>query len=415
MTAPSFGSNHRPLRILWVVPYLPWPTTSGGKARQFQLLRALAARGHQITLLVQSKTAIDTEGEQVLSTVVEHLYVLPRRPLKNAKTLALALGGPLPLLASVNGYAPMLEATFTALLEQRWDVIQLEHSYSCQPYLSALLQRNIPFVLTEHNIESTLSAATYNKLPIWVRPLAWFDQARYRHWERRVMRAAGHVVAVTHADAELMAQITTAPVSVVVNGVDIPYFAEVCPDAEAKRILYIGNYEYAPNVDAVEWALREIMPAVWASCPEARICICGFRMPERWPRMFVDKRIEWRGFVRDLTEVQRQASVFLAPLRDGGGSKLKVLEALAASLPLVSTAEGISGLAVMHGRDALIGDDATTLARQLVTLLNAPEMARRMGLAGRECIAAHHAWSVVAEQLEQVYDSLPTLAGEQAA
>ena len=106
-------------------------------------------------------------------------------------------------------------------------------------------------------------------------------------------------------------------------------------------MLFLGNYEYAPNVDAVEWMLDEILPRVWAHCPEARMSVCGYALPAEWAQRWSDPRIEWQGFVPDLLQLQSSSSVFLAALRHGGGSKLKVLEALAAGLPLASTAQGL--------------------------------------------------------------------------
>ena len=115
------------MRILWILPYLPWPTTSGGKTRQYHLLRSLAAAGHRITLLVQSKTALDDETRQQLEPMLERLVVLPRRPLSSIGTLCAAILAPYPLLASINGLAPRLRRQFRELMVEPWDVIQIEH------------------------------------------------------------------------------------------------------------------------------------------------------------------------------------------------------------------------------------------------------------------------------------------------
>jgi len=126
------------LKILWVLPYLPWPTSSGGKTRQFNLLQALALAGHRITLLVQSKVALDDDSRQALEPLLERLIVLPRRPVRSPKTLLAIAASPLPMLASINGYAPDLSRRFTDLLNETWDIVQIEHSYSFQPFERAL-------------------------------------------------------------------------------------------------------------------------------------------------------------------------------------------------------------------------------------------------------------------------------------
>ncbi|ONH50261.1 Glycosyltransferase involved in cell wall bisynthesis [Pseudomonas cedrina] len=403
------------MRILWILPYSPWPATSGGKTRQYHLLRSLAARGHRITLLLHDKHPVSPADRQVLEAFLEQLIVLPRRPLRSVTTLLAGLFAPYPLLASVNGLSGQLQETFNGLLGEQWDVVQIEHSYSFQPYEAALARKSQAFVLTEHNVESALGAATYDRLPNWALPFIRYDQWRYARWERRVMRQANHVVAVTQSDAQVLAKIADKPVSVVVNGVDCDHFAAARPDPSTRRVLFLGNYEYAPNVDAIEWALDEILPKVWERCPDARMSVCGFGMPARWRERWQDPRIEWQGFVPDLLNLQSSCAVFLAPLRHGGGSKLKVLEALAAGLPLASTEQGVSGLDLVEGLDYLGGQTATSLADAVVRLLQFPDAAAPMGEAGRAYVRRAHDWSAAASQLEQVYATLSPLNQKEPA
>ncbi|HBO7033020.1 TPA: glycosyltransferase [Pseudomonas aeruginosa] len=306
----------------------------------------------------------------------------------------------------VDSLSAELQRTATELLREPWDVVQVEHSYSFQPYERPLRDAGQPFVLTEHNVESSLGAATYDRLPGWALPFVRYDQWRYRRWERRVMSQAAAVVAVTEKDARQLGAMLGRPVPVVVNGVDCEHFAAARPTPEAQRVLFLGNYEYAPNVDAVEWMLDEILPRVWAHCPEARMSVCGYALPAEWAQRWSDPRIEWQGFVPDLLQLQSSSSVFLAALRHGGGSKLKVLEALAAGLPLASTAQGVSGLELRDGEDYLGGESAEQLANAVVRLLQDPAQARALGENGRAYVRRAHDWSVAASQLEQVYAGL---------
>ncbi|HCG0525780.1 TPA: glycosyltransferase [Pseudomonas aeruginosa] len=378
----------------------------------WQALRELSAadeNGNQVrgeSVLLHSKQPVSAEDRQALEPFLERLVVLPRRPLRSLSTLLAALFAPYPLLASVNGLSAELQRTATELLREPWDVVQVEHSYSFQPYERPLRDAGQPFVLTEHNVESSLGAATYDRLPGWALPFVRYDQWRYRRWERRVMSQAAAVVAVTEKDARQLGAMLGRPVPVVVNGVDCEHFAAARPTPEAQRVLFLGNYEYAPNVDAVEWMLDEILPRVWAHCPEARMSVCGYALPAEWAQRWSDPRIEWQGFVPDLLQLQSSSSVFLAALRHGGGSKLKVLEALAAGLPLASTAQGVSGLELRDGEDYLGGESAEQLANAVVRLLQDPAQARALGENGRAYVRRAHDWSVAASQLEQVYAGL---------
>ncbi|VEB44151.1 sugar transferase, PEP-CTERM/EpsH1 system associated [Chromobacterium violaceum] len=221
------------LKLLWTLPYLPWPTTSGGKLRQYHLLKELALRGHRITLLVQSKEPPSAECRRELEKLVDRLIVLPRRPLRHPWTLLLAALAPHPLLASVNGFAPALRKRFAELLREEWDAVQIEHSYGLQPFLAELRKRRQPFLLTEHNVESSLAAATYQHLPDWLTPFIHWDRWRYRRWERRALAAPAIVAAVTLTDAAELARRGGRQVEVVVNGVDCMAFAGVRPPMTA--------------------------------------------------------------------------------------------------------------------------------------------------------------------------------------
>ncbi len=394
------------MRILWILPYSPLPATSGGKTRQYNLLRELAGRGHRITLLMQTKNPLDAQDRAQLESFLDRLIVTQRRPLRSAKTLAAALLAPYPMLASINGLSPRLSAIFEELLDEQWDVIQIEHSYTFQPYEKALLRRKKPFILSEHNVESALGSASSQRLPAPLRPLAAFDRWRYRRWERRVLPRAAKVIAVTESDAAQLAAIAGRAVAVVVNGVNCAAFAGNTPDVTSGRMLFVGNYEYAPNIDAVRWAVEEIMPEVWRRNADVRLCICGYAMPPQWAERWPDPRLEWRGFVADLGELQRSSLLFLAPLRHGGGSKLKVLEAMAAGLPVVSTSQGVSGLNIEKGVSYLGGETPAALAEAAAALFDDSARALAIGNAGRRYVQTNHDWEAAAQQLEAVYRTL---------
>ena len=403
------------MRILWTLPYLPWPTTSGSKTRQFHLLRELAQRGHRITLLVQSKVPLSELTRQALEPLLERLIVVPRRPLHSPLNL---LASPIidyPMRAIINGLAPCLRHRFEQLLDEPWDVVQIEHSYAFQPFEKALQARGVPYLLSEHRLESVMGAACHDRLPLWLRPFNAFDRWRYRRWEQRVLRQPSEVVAVSPYDADLISQVSGRPVSVAVNGVDCDYYSGVRPAPHSQRLLFVGNFEYGANLQAIEWALEEILPQVWQSNPAVRLAIAGHALPAHWKLHWNDPRIEWVGYRPDLRELQRRSAVFFAPLRYAGGSKVKILEAMAAGLPVVTTRNGVSGLAVNHGEHYLGSDDADQLALLLTQLLSQPARMAQLGEAGRQLARQRHDWRVAAQQLENVHLRLSQAASPQSA
>jgi polysaccharide biosynthesis protein PslH len=398
------------LKILWTSPYLPWPTVGGNKVRQYQLLRGLAEQGHRITLLIQSKTPLEDTTRAVLAPLVERLIVLNRRPRKHPLTLAAVPFAPYPVIVSVNGLSRRLRAVMGDLLAEPWDAVQVEHSYGLQSLLGVLQQKRQPFALTEHNVESSLTGTTtyHPRLPAMLLPhLQRYDGWRYRRWERRALRAPNRLIAVTAEDAQRLAVISGREVDVIANGVDARSFAEVRPDFNSGRLMFIGNFEYQPNASAVEWAVEEIMPRIWQRIPTARFAVCGHAMPAAWPERWKDPRIEWKGFVRDLAAEQRRCALLLAPLTSGGGSKLKVLEAMAAGLAVVSTREGVSGLDVRDGREYREGRTAEELAERVTELLPDAGRLSAIGESARAYVRRHHDWPQLVAELVQIYRRMP--------
>ena len=398
------------MKILWTSPYLAWPTAGGNKVRQFNMLRCLAEQGHRVTLLVQSKTPLEEDARSMLEPLVDRLVVLERRSRKHPLTLAAALLAPYPVVVSVNGLSRSLRIVMAHLLEESWDVVHVEHSYGLQPLLGVLQEKRQPFVLSEHNVESSLTGLTnyHPRIPTaLVRQLRRYDGWRYRNWERRALTAPARVIAVTPGDAERLAEISGRAVDVVANGVDASRLAQVCPDYGSRRILFAGNYEYRPNAAAVESILEEILPLVWRRIPAARFAVCGQGVPREWPGRWSDPRVEWRGFVRDLADEQRKSAVLLAPLNAGGGSKLKVLESMAAGLGVVCTPEAVSGLDVRDGREFREGRTPQDLAARVVELFEDQQQLQHIGESARAYVQQRHDWRPIARQMVDIFRELP--------
>lgn len=398
------------LKILWTLPYAPWPLIGGPRVRQWHLLRNLAARGHRITLLVQSKLPLDDVARSKLTPLVERLIVLDRRPRKHPLTLAAALFAPYPVVVSVNGLSQPLRKVMAALLDEQWDAVQIEHSYGLQSFLPLLQQRRQPFLLVEHNVESTLVATTsyHPRLPAFLLPLLRrYDGWRYRRWERRALRLPARLIAMTQEDADSLSAISGRAVDIVTVGIDIAEFASVHPDTGSRRVLFIGNFEYPPNAEAVQWAAQDILPRVWQQLPDVRFVVCGHGLPDTWRQRWSDPRIEWKGYVDDLKAEMSRSAALLAPLQAGGGVKVKVLESMAAGLAVVTTPEGVSGLTVEDGQEYYEGRTAQELADRLIELLPDAEKLRLLGESGRAYVQRGRDWRAITDQLEEIYREMP--------
>lgn len=394
----------KPLRILWTLPYLPWPTCTGGRTRQYALLRQMAMRGHRITLLCLTKDSPDWDGLADLRSTLEDLIVIRRRSRKSLITLfhvASALRRP--AIAAVNGCNSAYAKVFERLLKQDFDVVQVEHSYAYEPFSRALSKRKTHFLLTEHNVESRLVAQQYKRFPPVLRQLATLDELRSRAWEGDVITRASCVIAVTEEDRAAFSRLGARSTALVPNCIDTEVFGHVSPHSAARRLLFVGNYEYEPNVDAVRRLCDTILPSVWRSFPDATLFICGHAMPCKWRSRWPDGRLNFAGYVEKLPLIHAASSLFVAPLRHGGGSKLKVLEAMASALPVIGTSESVSGLGVRADEQYFLAESDDDLARAIITALSNPAKASEIGGRGRQYVVEHHDWAVGANALEDTY------------
>ncbi|HJW48304.1 MAG TPA: glycosyltransferase family 4 protein, partial [Candidatus Limnocylindria bacterium] len=203
-------------------------------------------------------------------------------------------------------------------------------------------------------------------------------------------------------EATIRSVLPRALTAVVPNAVDTAFFSPGAKPRERGTILFYGTLSYYPNLDGLLFFLREVMPLVRRDYPSARLKVVGADPPEAL-RRFETRDVAFTGFVPDLRPHLASASVVIAPLRIGGGTRLKVLEAMAMAAPLVSTSLGAEGIAVTSGREVLLADTAETFAADVVRVLRDETLAAELGGAGRRLIETSYDWRASARALEALY------------
>jgi glycosyltransferase involved in cell wall biosynthesis len=211
------------------------------------------------------------------------------------------------------------------------------------------------------------------------------------------------VVVLTDADRDSLHRIApTLPIVVIPNGVRVPSGSSKTDEQAAPRLLFFGDFGYEPNIDAATRLIQDILPRVRHQVPEASVQIAGPRPPEALRRLAASD-VEVAGWLPDLAPVMERAACMVAPLRLGAGMKNKILEAMAAGLPVVTTPMGCDGLAVRDGEHVLVGSSAADLADATVRVLVDPRLRHRLGDAARRYVREHHAWEDVAARYERLY------------
>ena len=261
----------------------------------------------------------------------------------------------------------------------------------------------IPSVLFQHNVESEiwrrLAATAGNPVKKMVYGMEFRKMLRY---EQSEVRKFHHVVAVSENDRTLMSRwVAPARITVVPTGVDLTQYR---PDPNAPEpaplVTFVGAMDWEPNVDGVEYLCSEIWPAIKMEVPEARVRMVG-RNPDRRVARWASDSIEVTGRVPSVVEHLRQSAVVVVPLRVGGGTRLKIYEAMATAKAVVSTSVGAEGLDVHHGRDLMLADDPRSFAQAVIMLLRDRELRRRYEKAAAET-AARYGWAAIGERFSGI-------------
>jgi glycosyltransferase involved in cell wall biosynthesis len=302
------------------------------------------------------------------------------------------------------------------LAEESFDIVHVE-GIELAPYLDVIeAARPRPLVVfDDHNCEYLLQRRVF--LTDLRAPIRWPGAAysfvqwrRLRRYEAQVCRRADRVLAVSEADAAALQELVSGlDVAVVPNGIDSrAYQIGKRPPSWMPKgaLVFTGTMDFRPNVDAVLWFVREVLPLVRAEVPETHFFVVGQHPHRRLDVLRRDSAVTLTGWVEDVRPYIGGASVYVAPLRMGGGTRLKLLEAMAMGRAIVTTRLGAEGYPVTHGRELLLADEPADFAAAVVVLLRAPERRAELGQAARAFVERRYDWRVIIPQVEAAYHSI---------
>jgi sugar transferase (PEP-CTERM/EpsH1 system associated) len=401
------------MRVLHFAPRVCWPLDTGAKLRNYHLARVLSEKAG-VTLLAFTD-AHQSLGE--LEKFYERVIAVPRDP---GYTLSKIIRGtfgstPLPVLNYTTD--SMKRALESLLHDQDFDIVQIEsiHLMSYLPIIAAARQR--PLIICDwHNIESELMDRYSKREPnILKRAYAGKTARLMGELERRAMREFDAHIAVSQRDAQRLRNLNPdARAFVIENGVDTAYYEEGAVSGslsagKPKRIVFVGSMDYHANIDGAVSFAREVWPGLRNRHPEVIFTIVGRDPAPEVRELRSTPGIKVTGTVDDVRPFYREAFAAVVPLKVGGGSRLKILEAMAAGVPVVSTTLGAEGLDVHDGSDILLADTNEQLAEKTISLIESEELRQRISSAGRALISERYDWSRLGANLSEIYQQL--LAG----
>jgi polysaccharide biosynthesis protein PslH len=403
------------LKLLFVTPYLPSPPTFGGQRRLHGLMRELS-KGHDVSVVSMFDPREDVrEGKSATAAYCRSVTLVPnRRYTEGGAQKRLSQIGS---LLSAKSYErtsyyerAMQAAIVRATREERFDLVQFEFMQMTS-YAGNLHRGHDDggplLCLDEHNVEYDIVRRTAGaEVGLLRRAYSTVNWRKLRAEERRAWRIFDGTVLTSERDERLLLEDEpSARTAVVANGVDVDAFQPekmVRPDS---TVLFFGALNYYPNVDALQFFLREVWPLVKAGRPDARFRILGPKPPPAISSQ-TDPTVELVGYVDDVRPHVSRASVVIAPLRIGGGTRLKVLEAMALGKAIVSTTIGAEGIDVTHGKEILLADDARKFASEIESVIGDPGMADRLGRAARSLVVDRYSWHASTARLVDFYEEL---------
>lgn len=405
------------MRILLLTPQLPYPPRQGTALRNWGLLSGLA-RQHEVWLLSFAESGETPHPTLVGACARVEAMAAPRRTtVGRLRSLATSS---LPDMAWRLWSPEFLARAQSWLAEAAFDVVQVEGIELARYGLAlrdALHARGGRLVFDDHNCEYLLqqrSCETDLRNPSrWHAAAYSFVQSRrLRAFERRTARAADATLTVSPQDAALLRGLDPAiNPQVIFNGIDTAHYDTFATDEAGPNLVFTGKMDFRPNIDAMVWFGAEVWPRVKAARPDARCWIVGQKPSPRLDALRADPAITVTGGVDDIRAAIARAAVYIAPLRVGGGTRFKLLEAMAMRRAIVTTSMGCEGFEVESGREMVVADAPEGFASAVIDLLTDPVRRTRMGRSGHAFVLASYDWSVIVPRLAQVLTNLRPARG----
>jgi len=434
------------LRILFLTQVLPHPLDAGPKVRAYYVLRHLARSGHEITLLSFARDTDSPQSIAHLQTFCRDVITVPMRRsrVRDAHYLLRSLLGSTPFLIARDWVPEMAKAVQSAIRNAKFDAIHADQLWMA-PYALNTHSPNPQLILDQHNavfqIPRRLAANERNPFKRLILAREAHLLARY---ETRIIQQFHHVVWVTkqdrdavnssyqssaigHQSANANRPNTQYPISTTQYSLPNTQYPisnpiiPICIDPDVhpplprhpnpRRVTFLGGMHWPPNAEGILWFAREVWPLVLKQIPNAQLTIIGKNPPKKLRNIqypisntrYSMPNIHTTGYLPDPTPLLAQTAVFIVPLHAGGGMRVKILDAWAWGLPIVSTTIGAEGLQARHEENILLADDAPAFAQAVIDVLRQPALAERLATAGRATVESEYDWQKTYRLWDEVY------------
>lgn len=387
-----------------LTPYLPYPLLTGGQTRSYNLIKRLFSLGHEITLFCLVKKESERKYVGELQKFCKEVKVFRRsgKPWTIGNIFRTGFSF-YPFLVIRNWAKGEKNAIEAKIKQERFDLIHAETFY-VMPHIP---ETKVPILLVEQTIEYLVYRHFVDEFKIpFIKPFLYIDVLKMKYWELKYWKMAKRVVAMSEEDKQTMVhEIEDLKVDIVPNGVDSEFFGEkIISRAKGQIVLYLGNFTWLQNREAVEVLIKKVWPKIKARLASAKLWIVG-----KDATIFFAKLQSEEIFVKevlDVREAYQKASVLVAPIYGGGGTRYKNFEAFASGLPVVTTSIGIRGTDANDGVEVIVRDSPDDIASAAIKLLTDQGLYKKIAENAKNMVREKYDWDPIAKKLSRIYEDL---------
>lgn len=410
------------MNILFLTQILPYPPDSGPKVKTWNVIRYLNRHQHHVTL-VSFVRPEEEEHIPALKQICKEVHIVPirRSRIKDVGYMIRSYLSGRPFLVERDDLPEFQNVVNKIVKQQKIDYIHADQLTLVQFAVrgaSASQNKKPKVIFDAHNAVWTIVERMRENVPWYLKPVLGIEAGRVKKYEGELLKSVDHVLAVTDVDRvslEDALQFTkvrknekVSPITVIPISVNTQQIQPVHRKSDSLNLVTLGTLHYPPNADGIRWFVEEAFPLIRSKIPDVKLTIIGKNPPKDFLRLANDPNtgIVVTGFVPELDPYFKDAALVVIPVRAGGGMRVRILEAFAYAMPIVTTTVGLEGIQAEPGKDVLVADDPKDFADAVIQLLNDKNMQDQLSTNGRCLAEMKYDWQVTLKDLEKVYPKI---------